>query len=191
MLLSILIPSLTTRAAELSALYGFLEGQIINQGIDAEILTDVDSGKLSVGKKRNRLIKAAKGEFTCFIDDDDSVVFDYVKTVREIFETGEYDSIGFHGMLKTDGKKEEEFIHSDMYSTWEKRGRFYVRPLNHLNPMRTEYFRKIKFPDLRHGEDKDFSVRLKESGLIKSEYYLNRIMYFYNFKSNKPIPEAA
>ena len=41
----------------------------------------MDNGKRSISSKRNNLLHLAKGEYLCFIDDDDSVSEDFVESV--------------------------------------------------------------------------------------------------------------
>jgi hypothetical protein len=53
---------------------------------DVELIILGDNKKITVGKKRDRLIQMAQGEFVVLIDDDDDVSEDYIKTVCNIIE---------------------------------------------------------------------------------------------------------
>jgi hypothetical protein len=57
----------------------------------------------------------------------------------------------------------------------------YQRPLNHLNPIRTDIAKQIGYINLKHGEDLDYSNRLKASGLVnlEDEHFIDEIMYYY------------
>jgi hypothetical protein len=61
-------------------------------------------------------------------------------------------------------------------------GKVQYRTLNHLNPVRTNIARKIKFSEKNIGEDMDYCDKLYQSKLISNEYYFEEIMYHYLFK---------
>jgi len=46
-----------------------------------EIIIDTDNMVKSVGQKRNDLIKKARGQFICFIDDDDFIAENYLSII--------------------------------------------------------------------------------------------------------------
>jgi len=146
-----------------------------------EIIVNSDDGTKSVGQKRNEVLDAASGEFVCFIDDDDLVDGSYVRTILDTIENNEdLDCIGFSGMYYVDGKEVMLFKHANEYGGHYKDAMgVQHRPVNHLNPVRTEYARQIRFPEKDFGEDSDYCDRLLESGLIKNEVIINKIMYHY------------
>ena len=51
----------------------------------------------------------------------------------------------------------------------------------HLNPIRTDIAKQIGYINLKHGEDLDYSNRLKASGLVKleDEHFIDETMYYY------------
>jgi hypothetical protein len=98
--------------------------------------------------------------------------------------TGLYDGIGFFGMYLESAIPKMLFKHAN-----ENEGHYMVegcqfRPLNHLNPVKTEIARKIKFPEKNFAEDSDYCDRLMESKLIKTEYVFDQIFYHYMFDRN-------
>ena len=99
------------------------------------------------------------------------------------------DCVGFRGLITTDGRNPHVFEHSVDHTTWfekRKNGRVeYFRPINHLNPIKTDIARQIGYSDLKHGEDFDYSMRLSKSGLIKSSYFVPETIYYYRYRSRK------
>ena len=83
--LSILICSVETeeRKIKLKKLISELHRQISKNYAEeiVEIIIDTDNMIKSVGQKRNDLIEKAKGEFICFIDDDDFISENYLSTI--------------------------------------------------------------------------------------------------------------
>lgn len=191
MILSILIPTLVERREQFKTLAERLALLSYNYP-DVEILSLIDNREKTTGAKRNELIDMAKGKFSAFIDDDDDVPDYYFSSIFAAIEKNpNLDCIGFKGFFidKTNPKKRlnpVRFRHSKglPYSEGAVRGE-YLRPPNHLNPMLTEYFRKIRFPDVTFAEDHDFCLRLAKEGLIKNEIFLDIIMYYYNFTPKK------
>ena len=53
---------------------------------EVEIVKFIDKGELTIGAKRNQLVKRSKGEYIAFIDDDDLVSFDYVSKILKAIE---------------------------------------------------------------------------------------------------------
>jgi len=147
-----------------------------------EIIINVDGGEKSVGQKRNEVLDRASGNYVCFIDDDDLVDEDYTNVIiKTIEENDDLDCIGFSGMYYVDGNQTMVFKHANKYGGHYKDG-FGVqhRPVNHLNPVRTEYAKKIRFPEKDFGEDSDYCDRLLSSGLLKNEVVItDKIMYHY------------
>ena len=83
MKLSILILSITDRAEQLKKLTDELDIQIelYNLKDSVEILTEIDNKEKTIGDKRNIVKAKAKGEYICFIDDDDMVSEDYLSEI--------------------------------------------------------------------------------------------------------------
>lgn len=194
MKLSILICSLEEREVYLNILKEALVLSARSIGwklnIDYEILVETDSGEMRIGRKRNLLLKRAKGDYVAFIDDDDLPTQEYFSVLAEGIERG-VDCVSLRGVMTTDGRNREIFEHSIRYKAWRtnesaKRGEVkYERFINHLNCIKREIATQIVFPELDHGEDRRFSDKLYESQLIKTEFYSDKIIYQYLYRSNK------
>lgn len=198
MKLSILILTIKKRLDLLKSLLKEFENQISGDVVmaridrlrmikfkDVEILIYSDD-VLSIGEKRNTLLDMASGEYLCFFDDDDEPAKDYISTLLEAI-THNPDCVSLRGIMTTNGLNPELFEHSLKYKEWKttKNEIKYERYPNHLNCIKSEIAKQIPFPNKNHGEDYDWSKKLHESGLLKNEYYIDKVIYNYKFMTNK------
>jgi glycosyltransferase involved in cell wall biosynthesis len=142
-----------------------------------EIITETDNGENSVGKKRNNVIDKARGEYVCFIDDDDMITEIYVSKILKALET-KPDVVELVGFLP---KYNLPFIHNLNCGGHFKKDGIQFRTPNHLNTIKTEIARKVRYPEISHGEDQDYSHRLWDSGLMKTESLIGERIYIYQF----------
>lgn len=188
MKLSILICHLPDRKAYLGNLL-----EILNIQKDAfpegyiEILID-DHPTDNIGLKRNRLLKQSKGEYTCFIDDDDRVSLIYIPLLFNGLLTG-VDCCSLTGEITEDGKNPLLFEHSIKYKEYKTNTPYkairYERFPNHLNCIKASIAKQFKFPEKNHGEDTDWATQIYKSGLIKTEHYIPEVIYYYDYRSKK------
>ncbi len=183
MKLSVLIATIDSRREVFGNLLIYLNNIKIN---DVEIISLCDNKEMNIGAKRNELLKMATGEYVCFIDDDDWIPSDYFKQIMEGINKG-VDCVGFQVNYTVDNNQPILCDLSNQWDGWhDNMGGFrYVRCPNHLSPMKREHALQIGYPDIRFGEDADFSLRLKASGLLQTEHYIPKVMYDYQFK-NEP-----
>ena len=184
-LFSILICTLAKRQKMFKILYSVLEVQAKCCGVEnqIEILSVVDNGKMPVGKKRNILISMSKGKFIAFVDDDDRVNSNYIKIITNIIKTNpDIDCIGMTGIYTTDGKDPKKFIHTlNCKEYFEKDGIYYRCP-NHLNPIRRDCIKDIKFDEINFGEDAKWAFKIRDKNLLKKEImYDQDPLYYYRF----------
>lgn len=181
--LSILICSLESRVDLLGQLLTTLGPQLTDE---IELLIDADDGKISIGSKRNALLHNAKGEYVCYIDDDDRVPEDYIAQILSALETRP-DCVGFNLAYYVDGVLKGTAIHSLRFQTYGQRrnGRMmeYERTPNHLNPIRRELALQAGFTEKNHGEDTDFAVKVRP--LLQTEVFVDKTLYHYLYNSKK------
>lgn len=184
-LLSILIPTIKRHDRLFNLLKFELFSQILPYKDQIEVLWD-DHETDSIGAKRNRLLERATGEYIAFIDADDKVSINYIDLVMEGVEKG-VDCCSLRGVYTENGREDGIFEHSLKYDKWEtvEGEPKYLRFPNHLNTIKASIAKQFKFPEKNHGEDFDWSAIVHESGLLKTEHYINEILYFYNYISNK------
>lgn len=181
--LSILISTLTSRAALLGPLLLKLSHQLHQLPVqDVEIVVFEDQKEHTVGWKRNRLIDEARGIFVCFVDDDDDISDDYVWQLREaIMRNPKVDCVGFRGLMSVAGQGSRQ-VHYSLENTanMESGGTYYRYP-GHLTPVRKEKVLECRFPDQSFGEDADFSMQLARRKCLRSEAFVDKVLYHYQF----------
>jgi hypothetical protein len=187
-LLSILIPTVTSRKKTFDALYRMLEAQRVFLACpdEVEIVTFCDNGEMKVGAKRNRLLDAAKGEYLCFVDDDDRVFGDYLERILEALET-KPDVVGIT-ILWTDNVFQAVRLlvrsHEFTWKTWFSKATSASnvtcgRPA-HLNPTRSSIAKSVRFSEiLDRGEDAAWSAMVTPQ--CKTCVPINEPIYHYNF----------
>jgi len=175
---SILIATLRQRSALLDRLMGILEPQLNDQ---VEVLLEPDSGEITTGTKRNKLVARAKGDYVAFIDDDDRVASDYVSRILGALESSP-DCVGIEGIW-TSKDQERRFIASLRYKTWHEANGLFLRSPNHINPVVRTIASQVPFPDKVWGEDSVYSEGILPH--LKTEVYLDGDLYFYDHNPNK------
>ena len=186
---SILIPTTESRREMTTVLVNILTDQISVNKLygEVEIIYLYDNGEKSIGKKRNELLEVASGEYLCFFDSDDLPSSNYIKLLMEGINKG-VDCCSLRGVITWDGDNPEIFEHSVKYNAWKTNDTGYIkyeRFLNHLNVVKSSIAKQIKFPEVNHGEDRSWSEKLFESGLIKTEHFIDEVLYHYNYITNK------
>ncbi len=177
MKLSILICHLEKRAKKLERLMEILRPQLTP---DVEVLVEPDDGKLTIGAKRNMLVEKAKGDYVCFIDDDDLVPDYYVSEILKAIETNP-DCVGIDGVIVMQGKNQRKFIHSIKCSGWHFTGNVYYRTPNHLNPILKDKVVQVSFEEKDHSEDYQFSNAIRP--LLTTEVKIEKPMYYYLYQT--------
>jgi glycosyltransferase involved in cell wall biosynthesis len=152
--------------------------------VNVEILCQIDNGEATIGQKRNDLLSNAKGEYLCFIDDDDRISSNYISLVLEAIQKNP-DCCSLNGLIITNGINPKNFIHSIKYNSWYEENNIYYRPPNHLNCIKSQIAKQFKFPCISNGEDRDWSMQIASSGLLKTESEINETIYYYDYISNK------
>ncbi len=148
--------------------------------------------RLTFGAKRNAIAAIAQGEYVVCFDDDDEPHPRYLELILAAIEQ-KPDVIGYkvacYGYAH--GCKSPEIMEpadvSIKYDGWynDRNGFKYVRCPHHIVPVRAEHVRAIGFKPMHHGEDHEYSIRLRDSGLLKSEVYIDEFMYVYLFDGKK------
>lgn len=180
--LSILIPTLDGRELFLDTLYTELKRQI--NGLPIEILINKDNKEKSIGKKRNELIEEAKGEYIAFFDDDDTPSEHYIIKQMQGCQSG-LDCNSLIGNYYLDGVFDRPFIHSIKYKDWYSDHNFHYRCPNHLNAIRRDLVKDIKFEEINFGEDGRWSMEIMRQGRLKTEFEIKETIYHYYHRSNK------
>jgi len=191
MKLSILVCSLSNRLQNFSVIQDLVKQA---EGLPVQVLYLGDNKTMTVGEKRNKLIDLAAGEFICFVDDDDRVEPDYVRTIYDAISHESHESqipvnlVTFQASVKINNGpakicKYSASIEGD-YNTDE----FYYRLPNHLMVWRKDFVEE--FPEINCGEDAQFGklmkVKIKNNGLYENYTVCEilKVLYHYDFNSN-------
>lgn len=195
--LSIMICSVDARWYFLSRLRHLLHQQTLNcaTGNDTQNLCTLENqieividygapNAITIGEKRNRLISNSRGEFVCFVDDDDLVNTSYIPlVVNKLASHAGVDCINLKGHMYTNGKFIKPFVHSVIHKEWKETPKEYCRPPNHLNPIRRSIVTRFPFRHINKGEDRDFSLRISSS--LKNEAKIEDCLYYYLYVAKK------
>jgi len=185
-LLSIQIPTIVGRERNVSALVAFLNWQISSFCIPdhvVEIRTCRDNKEMSIGAKRQLLLDKCNAKYFVQIDDDDTVSGEYIPRIYSTLSSLP-DCVGYLESVRYDGKQLTA-CHSNRFDDWGNNvdGYDLARTIFCKDVIRTGIARQIGFSDMRFGEDHDFSRRLKASGLLKNEVFIDEVMYYYEGRS--------
>lgn len=160
----------------------------VEHNSEVEINVLYDNKEMSIGAKRQRMIEEAEGEYVCFIDSDDWVPDYYIEELLKAIEQSP-DCIGFE--IECTGMKGGTKLASasNQWRKWEtinrrkndRRKYDFLRTIYHKTPVKREHALAAGFPDIRYGEDHEYSERLKKSGVLKKEVFIPKIMYIYQY----------
>ena len=183
--LSILIPTIPSRKHLFDSLLDEFFSQIdklkLNDLVHIFYYTDVHN---NIGAARNLLLRNACGEYCCFFDDDDRPDPDYIKLLWEGVQS-DCDVISLKGIYTLNGNNPEIFEHSIKYSSWKTNNNVslpnvkHERPPNHLNAIKTKIAKQFMFKEINHGEDKLWSEEINASGILKTEFVIEKPIYNY------------
>jgi len=197
MLWSILIAGIPERYHSAQPLlYSLLEKQSVARMPDVELLYFMDNRRRLVGAKRNDLLRAARGEYISFVDDDDMVSDDYVRKIHEAIVAARKhdeptDVICFPQRATL---IQEGVVHECTYSLKNKERKLadggeknvlkWTGPPAHTMAWRHKVILGAQFPDKQFGEDVDWVDKL--CATAKTEMLLDGPpLYLYNFDSKK------
>lgn len=181
--LSILIPTVPGREHFMDRIMDQVGKQAASWP-EVEIVWSIGLHSVSIGMRRNELMTRAAGDYICFIDDDDRIADNYIELIMAGIATSP-DCCSLNGVITTDGKDPKPFKHSIDYASMYERDGVYYRPPNHLNTVRASIAKQMTFPDWQRSEDSNYCFQLQASGLLKVEYKIEPVLYYYDYVSDK------
>lgn len=191
--LSLLICSVPSRIQDLAKLLAEIDRQIAGRA-GVEVIVLMDNRQMSVGRKRQELLRMARGEFITYIDDDDWIAPDYVEVLMEILDNPDRppfypDVICPEVRVSIDG---EQHGIVEMSCEYAREG-----PLNEYRPPRTcrpphelaIWSRAValqsEFPNLSYGEDFDWARKLWP--MVQTELKISKALYWWRHSTAEEI----
>lgn len=148
-LLSVLIATLTRRQQQFLRLAQDLSAQAEAAADPVEIVALQNSGEKTLAEYRQDLLNDARGEYVCFVDDDDLVADVYVKTITEVIMAERPDTVTFPQLCTGTAAPITLFGISYLGQPWQPvlvHGMpVYVRVFSHVLPVRADLARKATF----------------------------------------------
>lgn len=177
--LSILIPTLFEREEMFKELVEkTLAPQVKKFDGEVEIVAYFNNGERPLAHIRQALVEEARGDYICFVDDDDELPDYYVEKILDAIKT-EPDYVGWRMQAYWDDVKLKPTYHSLKHKTWWENDRGYYRHVSHLNPIKRELALKEKFKAVKNKpEDQRWSAQMAKH--LKTEEYIEDIMYYYH-----------
>lgn len=181
--LSILIPTLNSRSEKLKTLVDKLLYQIGHR--DVQIIWLGDNKFQTVGSKRNDLLKLAKGDFFCFIDDDDDISEAYIDELLDAIRNNPTKTvITFEGSQTTNGKEDLPFTYDVDFGRNFKKTiegiRYKCMLPDHLCVWNKSKV-SVVFPNSSLGEDHFFAKKMAMTYAANDQFHIKKTLYLYNY----------
>jgi glycosyltransferase involved in cell wall biosynthesis len=184
-ILSVLVCSIPGRFGLLKLLLDELSRQSQSHSSKVEILALTDDKSMPVGEKRNRMVRAANGEYVVFIDDDDWIADHYLDSILKALECRP-DVVTIVASVSLDNGPWHPCYYSLLHPFQVNEESHYERWPNHLCPMRRDLVLEVGYPTIRFGEDTAFATNIRPL-LHKQVQASTKPLYFYRFSSKKDI----
>ena len=150
--------------------------------ISIKFITQKNQGP---GAARNHGMMVAEGDLFLFIDSDCEAHPDWINIIYEEYQQNKFDAFGGPDGAKDDFsvlQKSIDFAMTSFFTTGGMRGhsedmlaKFFPRTHN-MGIKRSIYDQIGGFGDLRHGQDIEFSNRIRKSG-ARIKFLINAIVY--------------
>ncbi len=168
-----------------------------------DLHTLVDNGECSIGAKRAACVTGCKSQYITFIDDDDMVSANYLSAILEALKL-EPDAVGYwaewwkyqgewqlSALVKyclpeggPDHPKDDPNLKPVTINGLTRQSKHWFRFPGQLCPIKSDIAKQINYnPEIQYGEDWDFANRLKASGLIKNQQFIDNVLYHYLYRS--------
>lgn len=133
---------------------------------------------MMLGRKRNILVDIAQGRFVTFVDDDDRIAPDYMRTLLDATDH-DADVITFLASVSLNGEPPKICKFSKDFDCDRNTPDGYERWPNHLCCVKRELAASVDFPNIPYGEDAGYAKLLHP--LLRTEYAIDRVLYHYDY----------
>ena len=185
MKLSILIPTVHNRRNTflpriLEQVYSQYDKLTEQEQKEVEILVLMDNKTIMLGDKRNLMIDQAQGEYVVFVDDDDRLSEDYIKSILDATRQNS-DVITFKAEVTLNGDTPKLCYYSIEYTRDFNDKEAYYKIPNHICEVKKNIAEIVEFPSVLYGEDSGYSKKLKQ--FLKTETNIDKTLYYYDFNT--------
>jgi hypothetical protein len=161
--LSILIPTIPERVEMFTRVFNEVHRQIqychtVHPSLgNVEVIVDDSKkfldGGLSIGKKREALVKRAQGKYLCFLDDDEMVSGNYIETILRLAKE-DRDIISFRSFCRLENFSMVVDMSLHYPGNDEATPNFTIfRKPWHICPVRSVFAKLHDFENTSYGED--------------------------------------
>lgn len=178
--LSILIPTVVTRADEFSRLLKKLEPQVRQYEGDIEVLIYWNNFEIPLPRLRQEMLKAATGEYVVFIDDDDMVSNDYCEQIMPLLDG--VDHIGMKLFFTSNGKRMKPVYHTIKAEGWYENNDGFYRQITAKDPIRRELALKGDYGNgnFERGISEEEAWAKDVVPHVKTEHFIDKEIYHYS-----------
>lgn len=177
MIWSILIATLARRNEKLVQLLTDLGPQLQLYQPMVEVVALRNHGQLPLSCYRQALVEDARGDYLCFVDDDDHLPGYYVETILPLLDGVDY--IGWRMQAYINGQQLKPTYHTLDSDGWWETDYAYYRDVSHLNPVRTALARQCDFRRGDPPEDVSWADQMRPLVHTQNLCDGDRIMYHY------------
>ena len=155
----------------------WLRKQLANPN-DVQILTAPQEQPITIGWKRNWCVDHALGTAIAFIDSDDDITDYYLKKGLEFVDSG-MDCASLVGLYFANGKFDRPFVHKLSIKVWSQDDKYYWRSINHLNFVKRDLVKHIRYQEKNFGEDGCWSEDVVKENVLQTEFEIKETLYLY------------
>ena len=137
-----------------------------------EVLVLTDTRSMSIGTKRNHLVRMASGRYVAFVDDDE-VADNYLAALLEA-SSSDADVLTFKLEYRLNGRK-RWVVRQSIHFTDNDRQR--TNSPRHTSAVRREIALALPFVESSYGEDTEWAKRLL--AVAKTDRVIDDILYIY------------
>lgn len=182
---SILIATVGQRSSRFRELLKVLMPQVRDHDGEIEVIAYWNNGEYLMGCIRQKLVEEARGEYISFVDDDDMVPEYYCNEVMKAISKNP-DYVGWQMQVYEQGNKLKPTFHSLKYKGWDEDDEGWYRNISHLNPIKKSVALNVSFVAPRDtAEDSPWAQKIVP--YVKTEEYIDRVMYLYQHDSNDSV----
>jgi glycosyltransferase involved in cell wall biosynthesis len=180
MKLSILTPSIPSRALYLDDLSAKIDAQIGDRK-DVEHLVFLDNKRRTIGEKRQALLEIAKGDYIAYCDDDDDILPGYIEEILKAIEQVPH-VVTFRQTAYFNAQAGDiEFRLGHSNDEWVP-GKLATRGAWHVCAWWRQLALQSKFPAINYGEDWAWCERLNK--MAETEVHIPKLLHVYRYDKN-------